>query len=122
MTKGALDLSDSSIHNLDASENAYMLKNMGYRLKLLLTITVILTTGTIIVIVWSGYTSFYSIRDNVSDQAFTLSDSISQALRAIMASGESHRLEGYLNNIRKAKTVKGVRIVRASVNFPSGPY
>ncbi len=88
-----------------------MFEKMGIRSKLLLTIAVILVAGSL-VMGWDGYLSDCMIRQNMSDQVITFSDSIAQSSRSLMTNGD--KLDNYLDNIRKLKTVLDVRIVRSS--------
>ncbi len=80
----------------------------------MLAITVVLVMGAALMLGWTGYSAYKVATYQATDEVTTLSASILQALRGIMATGDRAILYGYINSVRQFKNVTELRVMRSA--------
>ncbi|MBF0330897.1 MAG: HAMP domain-containing protein [Candidatus Omnitrophica bacterium] len=86
---------------------------MKIKIKFMLTISVILLVGTVVMMFWVGFISYNNALDEALKGVSRLSSSVHDAAHEFMNAGRQENLDAYLEKARKFDSVTEVRVIRS---------
>ncbi len=86
---------------------------MKIKIKFMMTISVILLAGAVLMMVWSYYSAYKNtLKHTIHDDA-VLSGAIHESVKVFMNTGQQESLDAYLEKARKIPSVCEVRVIRS---------